>query len=136
MKLLQSIPCTLLMLLFLAGSNLVEGKTPRNYVYDTQEENGMIVSKVVYVQDNNLLNKQMKFEFIYNENGKVEEKIAWRWNKTKDEWLPFYRISYTYDETAGKVHSTYGMWDAQKSNYSLNEQQLIFPLSEYEEIFS
>ena len=39
--------------------------SPRNYLYDTKEENGKIVSKVIFLQEEGLLNKQVKYEFAY-----------------------------------------------------------------------
>lgn len=65
--------------------------SPREYMYDTKEENGKVISKVIFLNDNGLLNKEVKYEFSYNENGKVSEKKAYRWNKSKDEWVPYYR---------------------------------------------
>ena len=45
-------------------------------MYDTKEENGKVISKVIFLNDNGLLNKEVKYEFSYNENGKVSEKNA------------------------------------------------------------
>lgn len=109
--------------------------SPRNYLYDTKEENGKIVSKVVFLQEEGLLNKQVKYEFTYNENGKVAEKKAYRWNKAKEIWDPYYLISYQYNED-GNITSEYGMWDKKKKDYSLNQQKMIVPATSYEEIFS
>lgn len=109
--------------------------SPRNYLYDTKEENGKIVSKVVFLQEEGLLNKQVKYEFAYNENGKVAEKKAYRWNKTKETWDPYYLISYQYNED-GNITSEYGMWNKKKKDYSLNQQKMIVPATSYEEIFS
>lgn len=71
--------------------------SPREYMYDTKEENGKIVSKVIFLNDNGLLNKEVKYEFSYNGDGKVAEKKAYRWDKSKDEWVPYYLTSYTYN---------------------------------------
>ncbi|GGK19881.1 DUF3836 domain-containing protein [Parabacteroides faecis] len=109
--------------------------SPRNYLYDTKEENGKIVSKVVFLQEEGLLNKQVKYEFTYNDNGRVAEKKAYRWNKTKEIWDPYYLISYQYNED-GNITSEYGMWDKKKKDYSLNQQKMIVPATSYEEIFS
>lgn len=109
--------------------------SPRNYLYDTKEENGKIVSKVVFLQEEGLLNKQVKYEFTYNDNGRVAEKKAYRWNKTKETWDPYYLISYQYNED-GNITSEYGMWDKKKKDYSLNQQKMIVPATSYEEIFS
>lgn len=110
--------------------------SPRNYLYDTKEENGKIVSKVVFLQEEGLLNKQVKYEFAYNDNGKVAEKKAYRWNKTKETWDPFYLISYQYNEENGEINSVYGMWDKKKKDFSLNTQEMVVPATSYEEIFS
>ena len=109
--------------------------SPRNYLYDTKEENGKIVSKVVFLQEEGLLNKQVKYEFTYNENGRVAEKKAYRWNKTQETGDPYYLISYQYNED-GNITSEYGMWNKKKKDYSLNQQKMIVPATSYEEIFS
>ena len=107
----------------------------RNYLYDTKEENGKIVSKVIFLQEEGLLNKQVKYEFAYNDNGKVAEKKAYRWNQAKETWDPYYLITYQYNED-GNITSEYGMWDKKKKDYSLNTQKLLVPATNYEEIFS
>lgn len=83
-----------------------------------------------------LLNKQVRYEFQYNENGKVSEKKAFRWDRTNDEWVPFYQITYQYDDRSGEIKTNYGMWDKKKKNFSLNVQNMIIPSTNYEEIFS
>lgn len=109
--------------------------SPRNYLYDTKEENGKIVSKVIFLQEEGLLNKQVKYEFAYNDNGKVAEKKAYRWNQAKETWDPYYLITYQYNED-GNITSEYGMWDKKKKDYSLNTQKMLVLAINYEEIFS
>ena len=109
--------------------------SPRNYLYDTKEENGKIVSKVIFLQEEGLLNKQVKYEFAYNDNGKVAEKKAYRWNQAKETWGPYYLITYQYNED-GNITSEYGMWDKKKKDYSLNTQKMLVLATNYEEIFS
>jgi hypothetical protein len=77
--------------------------SPRNYLYDTKEVDGKIVSKVVFLQEEGLLNKEVKYEFSYNEAGKVSEKKAYRWNKSTENWDPYYLISYQYNRKAAKL---------------------------------
>ena len=88
--------------------------SPREYMYDTKEEN----------------------EFSYNENGKVSEKKAYRWNKSKDEWVPYYLTTYSYDAETGEINTTYGMWDKKKKSFSLNVQNMVAPATSYNDIFS
>ena len=81
------------------------------------------------------MNKQVKYEFAYNDNGKVAEKKAYRWNLAKETWDPYYLITYQYNED-GNITSEYGMWDKKKKDYSLNTQKMLVPATNYEEIFS
>lgn len=123
-----------LVVLFIC-SMAMSAASPRNYLYDTKEENGKIVSKVIFLQEDGLLNKQVKYEFTYNDNGKVAEKKAYRWNQSKDTWDPYYLISYQYNED-GNITSEYGMWNKKKKDYSLNIQKMVVPATNYEDIFS
>ncbi|WP_455786458.1 DUF3836 domain-containing protein [Parabacteroides goldsteinii] len=120
--------------LFVCGLAM-SAASPRNYLYDTKEENGKIVSKVIFLQEEGLLNKQVKYEFAYNDNGKVAEKKAYRWNQAKETWDPYYLITYQYNED-GNITSEYGMWDKKKKDYSLNTQKMLVLATNYEEIFS
>ena len=128
--------CLFMLVLLLTGSLAMSAVTPKDYMYDTKEENGKIVSKVVFVNDNGFLKNELKYEFAYNADGKVSEKKAYRWDKGSEEWTPFYLISYTYDNQNGEIHSEYGMWDKKKKNYTLNIQNMVDPAASYDEIFS
>lgn len=133
----KSLSAGLAIILFTFMCSLtIQAASPRNYLYDTKEENGKIVSKVIFLQEEGLLNKQVKYEFAYNEAGKVAEKKAYRWNNSREQWDPYYLISYQYDETSGDIHSNYGMWDSQKKDFSLNIQIMLAPISSYDDIFS
>lgn len=110
--------------------------SPREYMYDTKEENGKVISKVIFLNDNGLLSKEFKYEFSYNENGKVSEKTAYRWNESKETWVPYYQTIYTYNVETGEINTTYGMWNQKKKDFSLNVQNLVAPATSYNDIFS
>lgn len=113
----------------------ISASSPRNYIYDTKEENGKVISKVIFLQEEGLLNKEVKYEFTYNESGKVTEKKAYRWNKKSEDWAPFYLTTYAYNADNSEIHSVYAMWNAAKKDFSLNVQEMQLPVSNYESIF-
>ena len=121
--------------LFFVCSLTLSAIPPKDYMYDTKEENGKIVSKTIFLQKEGLLDKQLKYDFAYNEDGKVTEKKACRWNNSKSEWEPFYLISYQYGQEKGNIHSVYAMWNKSTNDYSLNVQTILLPEDRYEEIF-
>lgn len=107
----------------------------RDYLYDTKEENGKIISKEIFLKDGNYLNKQVRYEFKYNEAGQVMEKKAYRWNSAKNAWDNYYLITYSYDGS-GDIQANYGMWNAKKKDFTLNNQQMVIPANNYNDIFS
>ena len=113
----------------------ISASSPRNYIYDTKEENGKVISKVVFLQEEGLLNKEVKYEFTYNEAGKVTEKKAFRWNKKSDSWEPFYLTTYAYNTDNNEIHSVYAMWNKAKNDFTLNVQEMHLPVSNYDNIF-
>jgi hypothetical protein len=123
------------MILVFACSLSLSAVPPKDYMYDTKEENGKIVSKTIFVQKDGLLDKQLMYEFAYNDEGKVTEKKASRWNSTLDQWEPFYLISYQYGQEPGNIHSVYALWDKKAKGYTLNTQTIILTEDRYEEIF-
>ena len=85
----------------------ISAASPKDYLYDTKEENGKIISKVVFLQENGL---------------RVDEKTA-------EQYVPFGCTEFV-------IQTNYGMWDKKKKNFSLNVQNMIIPSTNYEEIFS
>jgi hypothetical protein len=108
---------------------------PQNYMYDTKEENGKLVSKTIFIQKDGLLDKHLKYDFSYNDQGKVSEKFVYRWSNGINEWEPYFRISYQYNETGG-ISSEYGMWNKTTRDYTLNTQTIQLTEENYEGIFS
>jgi len=113
----------------------ISASSPRNYIYDTKEENGKVISKVVFLQEEGLLNKELKYEFAYNEAGKVTEKKAFRWSKKTENWEPFYLTTYAYNTDKNEIHSVYAMWNKAKKDFSINVQEMDVPVSDYDNIF-
>jgi hypothetical protein len=122
-------------ILFFTCSLSLPAIPPGDYMYDTKEENGKIVSKTIFLQKEGLLDRQLKYDFKYGEDGKVTEKKACRWNSSKNDWEPFYLIAYRYDREKGAIHSEYAMWDRKTKDYTLNVQTIVLPEDSYEEIF-
>lgn len=114
----------------------ISAVSPKNYLHDTKEKDGKIVEKTIFLEQNGLLNQQVRYEFTYNEDGKVGEKKAFRWNKSSGNWDPFYLITYSYNNENGNIHSVYKMWDKKTNAYSLNVQEMTAEASAYDEIFS
>ena len=133
MKTFNVTKCMFSFVLFFVCSVALNAASPKEFMYDTKEVDGKVISKTVFLQENGLLNKQVRYEFAYNEVGKVAEKKVYRWDARNDDWKPFYLISYTYDSE--NINSTYAMWNAKKKDFSMNKQEISMIAEDYNEIF-
>lgn len=112
----------------------MKAASPNNYIYDVKEENGKMVSKTVFVQKDGLLNKEVKYEFSYNTEGLITEKKMSRWDASKENWVPYFLITYAYSDDT--IQSVYAMWDAKSKTFSINKQEMTMSRDNYDDIFS
>lgn len=86
-------------------------------VYNPIEENGVTVGQTVYKMNGNTLANYMKYSYKYDDNKRMIESEALKWNSDKNEWQKDLRINYTY---IGKsVTTKYYKWNNKKQAYVL-----------------
>lgn len=86
-------------------------------IYNPVEENGVMIGQTVFKMDGNTLSNYMKYNYKYNDNQRMTESEALKWNSNKEEWTKDLRINYTYE---GKTITThYYKWDTKKQDYIL-----------------
>ena len=73
--------------------------------------------------------KVYKYEYILDNNGRVVNKIASRWNDDNSEWTPVsaYSVVYTNTETV----LSYAKYNSMTKTYSSDVKQTRFNASEY-----
>ena len=77
-------------------------------IYNPIEENGMTVGQTVYKMD---------------DNKRMTESEALKWDSNKDEWVKNLRINYIYE---GKTVTTnYYKWNAKKRAYVLVPEMTV-----------
>ena len=109
----------LLMTSFVASARSYDGQL----VYNPVEENGVMVGQTVYKMNGNTLANYMKYNYKYDDNKRMIESEALKWNSSKDEWEKDLRINYTYE---GKTVTTnYYKWNAKKQAYVLVPEMTV-----------
>ena len=92
-------------------------------IYNPIEENGMTVGQTVYKMDGNTLANYMKYNYKYDDNKRMTESEALKWDSNKDEWVKNLRINYIYE---GKTVTTnYYKWNAKKRTYVLVPEMTV-----------
>lgn len=92
-------------------------------IYNPIEENGMTVGQTVYKMDGNTLANYMKYNYKYDDQNRMTESEALKWNSTKNTWGNDMCIRYAYQ---GKtVTTTYYKWNSKKGEYILVPEMTV-----------
>ena len=63
-------------------------------IYNPIEENGMTVGQTVYKMDGNTLANYMKYNYKYDDQNRMTESEAMKWNAVKNTWANDMCIRY------------------------------------------
>ena len=109
----------LLMTSFVASARSYDGQL----VYNPVEENGVMVGQTVYKMNGNTLANYMKYNYKYNDQKRMTESEALKWNANNQKWENSLRITYTYE---GKTVTTnYYKWNSKKNAYILVPEMTV-----------
>ena len=109
-------------LLLVCGLN-ASADNKSNLIYNSEEVNGMKVAETVYKMDGNTLANYMKYNYKYDDQNRMTESEALKWNSTKNTWGKDMCIRYAYQ---GKpMTTTYYKWNNKKGEYILVPEMTV-----------
>ena len=109
-------------LLLVCGLN-ASADNKSNLIYNSEEVNGMKVAETVYKMDGNTLANYMKYNYKYDDQNRMTESEALKWNSTKNTWGKDMCIRYAYQ---GKTMATaYCKWNNKKGEYILVPEMTV-----------
>ncbi|MGL4293131.1 MAG: DUF3836 domain-containing protein [Bacteroidales bacterium] len=132
-----SIKSFLFSLILVMNYTFVSAQGENNFIYDTKYENQQIISKTVFEknEDTNGLNPKTKYEYKYDDQHRIVEKSAFRWNEQKREWINNFQMLCTYNEN-GTVMVKFAQWDKKKDSFSLNPQTHTYSIEEAQQMLA
>ena len=92
-------------------------------IYNPIEENGMTVGQTVYKMDGNTLANYMKYNYKYDDQKRMTESEALKWNEGKGTWVKDMCIRYVYQGKS--VTTSYYKWNNKKSDYILIPEMTV-----------
>ena len=103
-----------------------------NYCYNADIENGTVKTMYVYDTSNDVIANKLCYAFDYDAEGRLTEKTAYRWSAQKNDYVPAYRLMFSYNSLGYEVsHSkwnkTTDTWNdvMEKSVYSFEMDNLV-----------
>lgn len=112
----------LLSILFVCEMN-VSAANKSNLIYNSEEVNGVKVAETVYKMDGNTLANYMKYNYKYDDQKRMTESEALKWNEGKGAWVKDMCIRYVYQGKS--VTTSYYKWNNKKSDYILIPEMTV-----------
>lgn len=94
-----------------------------DFVYNSKEVNGLKVGQIVYKSDGNTLSNYMNYNYRYDDQKRLIESEASKWDSSRNEWVKSECIRYDYQ--AGNVTTTYYKWNSRKGAYELEPERTV-----------
>lgn len=109
-----------------------------NFITNEEVKNEMVVAKTIFKKDGSQLYRHMRYEFTYDDQKRLIAKEASKWNGSKDEWMPYFKMTYQYGEN--EITMSYARWndarkafdkDVKKSVYEMNDENMPVAYKNY-----
>ena len=73
-----------------------EVKAQDRFITNEEVQNDLIVAKTIFKQSGTYLYNHMRYEFTYDDENRLTNKTASKWDGVKEKWIPYFRMSYQY----------------------------------------
>lgn len=94
-----------------------------NLIYNTEEENGVMVGQTVFKMEGSSLANYMKYSYKYDDSKRMTESVTMKWNSSRNKWENDLRINYLYE---GKTVTTnYYKWNNKKGEFILVPEMTV-----------
>ena len=109
-------------------SGNVLAQSPEDYIKNDIVDQGVVKERIIYVNNDGVLERHIHYVYTYNEKQQVTSKQAEKWDDLSDRWIPYFKMEMSYEGTT--VNVTYARWnkrskaydkDIQNSSYEMND---------------
>ena len=106
------------------------------YFYNADMQNDKICTMDVYEADryDGSLTAKIEYHFTYDEQNRLTEKEAYRWNSLTGQWMHFYRLSYDYNSDGYSLERS--DWDTAKQTYDNPTEKSVYKMNADDVVFT
>lgn len=112
-------------MMFFANAVMIanDNDPEKNFIYNVEEVDGLIMSETVFKMESGMLTNYMKHSYKYDANKqRIEDEIQ-RWNAVSNSWDNDMRLNYSYNDKS--VTTEYYKWNKKKKTYVLVPEMTI-----------
>ena len=109
-------------------SGNVLAQSPEDYIKNDIVDQGVVKERIIYVNNDGVLERHIHYVYTYNEKQQVTSKQAEKCDDLSDRWIPYFKMEMSYE--GNTVNVTYARWnkrskaydkDIQNSSYEMND---------------
>lgn len=104
--------------------NAVSGNRANNFAYNTETNGERTETQTVFkVENNKYLHNHVKYNYIYNNNGRIQQKEVLKWNEATKSFEKHHSLNFFYTDD---VTIEYALWNEKDNAYTDIKQKAVY----------
>lgn len=104
--------------------NAVSGNRLNNFAYNTETNEGRTETQTVFkVENNKYLHNHVKYNYIYDNNGRIQQKEVLKWNEATKSFEKHHSLNFFYTDN---VTIEYALWNEKDNAYTDIKQKAVY----------
>lgn len=104
--------------------NAVSGNRANNFAYNTETNGGRTETQTVFkVENNKYLHNHVKYNYIYDNDGRIQQKEVLKWNEATQKFEKHHSLNFFY---TNDVTVEYTLWNEKNNAYSDIKQKTVY----------
>ncbi len=97
------------------------------FYYNADIEDGIVKTMYVYTHEGDQLKNKLACHFAYDAQGRLTEKTVCHWSNWKSDYVPEYRLQFTYTDNGYEL--SHSDWSRKEQAWKDVDQKAIYSFS-------
>lgn len=104
--------------------NVVAGNFTGQFAYNTETRGNRVETQTVFkVENQRYLHRHLKYNFHYDNAGRISRKEVLKWNETTQRYEPHHSLNFFYTDD---VTVEYALWNGKENGYTDVKQKTVY----------
>ena len=101
---------------------------PTSYVRNEEMSGNVMTARTIFVNEGGCLYRHLRYTFTYDHENRVVNKEAFKWDTTKETWVPYFNMDVEYRDN--EVVVNYARWNSRSNSYNSNVEKSVYQLND------